>query len=96
MKLPRPRFTVRRLMMAVAIVAISFAIWIGLGRRRVQFHNLANHHLALVGPITTSSSHPEPTFGSPKARYHNELYIKYERAARYPWLPVASDLPVPE
>jgi hypothetical protein len=29
------------------------------------------------------------------ARYHVELRRKYERAARYPWLPVAPDPPEP-
>ena len=28
--------------------------------------------------------------------YHMDLRYKYQRAARYPWLPVASDPPEPE
>jgi hypothetical protein len=30
------------------------------------------------------------------AAYHRVLRIKYEPAARYPWLPVEPDLQVPE
>jgi hypothetical protein len=29
-------------------------------------------------------------------RYHSELTAKYERAARYPWLPVTPDPPEPD
>lgn len=30
------------------------------------------------------------------AQHHDALVIKYERAARYPWLPVAPDPPEPQ
>ena len=30
------------------------------------------------------------------AHYHGQMRRKYERAARYPWLTVAPDPPVPE
>jgi hypothetical protein len=31
-----------------------------------------------------------------RADYHESLIVKYERAARYPWLPVAPDPPEPK
>jgi hypothetical protein len=34
--------------------------------------------------------------GEQMAAYHRELRLKYERAARYPWLAVGPDPPVPE
>jgi hypothetical protein len=34
--------------------------------------------------------------GEQMAAYHRALRLKYERAARYPWLPVGPDPPVPE
>jgi hypothetical protein len=34
--------------------------------------------------------------GEQMAAYHRNLRIKYERAARYPWLPVEPDAPVPD
>jgi hypothetical protein len=34
--------------------------------------------------------------GEQMSAYHRDLRIKYERAARYPWLPVDPDPPIPD
>jgi hypothetical protein len=44
MRLPRPRFTVRRLMIAVAIVAIFLGVWLWAERRRARLDALASWH----------------------------------------------------
>jgi hypothetical protein len=36
-----------------------------------------------------------PPFVPAMARYHDEMRVKYERAARHPWLPVEPD-PLPD
>ena len=44
MRLPRPRFTVRRLMIAIAIVAVFLGVWLWAERRRARFKALAHWH----------------------------------------------------
>jgi hypothetical protein len=89
MRLLRPRFTVRRLMVAVAVVGVVLGIGSDLDRRRRRFLDLRSYYRE-------------------KAVIHSECWTrivsmrdyylsrKYERAARYPWLPVAPDPPEPE
>jgi hypothetical protein len=86
MCLPRPRFTVRTLMIAVAIVAVAAAIAVGLRRRSQRFMRLAYDH--------EDMSYTRP--GDPVASYHDRLSWKYQQAARYPWLSVPPDPPEPE
>ena len=86
MPFPRVRFTVRRLMVAVAIVAVVSAMLI----RAAWFRALSDHHrsrIILVGP-------PSPQLE--RTLYHMEMSNKYAKAASHPWLPVASDPPEPE
>ena len=44
MRLPRPRFTLRRLMLAVAILALLLGVWLWGERRRARFSALAGWH----------------------------------------------------
>jgi hypothetical protein len=82
MKIPHPRFTVRRLMVAVAIVALPIGLW----GRSMAFARIAREHAAR-----------EKDFADARASsYHWNLAVKYERAAMYPWLPVAPDPPEPQ
>jgi hypothetical protein len=136
--MPRPRFTIRRMMVAVAVVGASLG-FIQL-RRLAKNHDVrAAHHArqeaALRACLDTvreevddggyrltfdegtvfasgvTSKAPLP-FGLPGrgvegayrtrdgwsrlAAWRGELRRKYERLARYPWLPVAPDPPIPE
>jgi hypothetical protein len=81
MKLPRVRFTVRRMMVAVAVLALAVGWWKQGERRRARFRALAIVHLIEAN---------EPT------DYHGRTAVKYMWATRYPWLPVAPDPPEPK
>jgi hypothetical protein len=89
MWLPRVRFTVRRMMVAVAVLAISMAA--GLRWFDLRSRARAYAFWAAVSPVS---------FKGPKgerlATHYDLLRLKYEWAARYPWLPVAPDPPEPE
>ena len=139
MRLPRVRFTVQRLMAAVAVVAIAFGAEM-TRRRSVSYRDKANRCASieagwrdggesydrsaakhkkdlreleayaegygghfreswkpLIDPATQSV-----TLASGKAEichrwaaYWGALRVKYERAARRPWLPVEPDPPLP-
>jgi hypothetical protein len=108
MRMPRVRFTVRRLMIAVAVAALLLGgdvLW----RKRAGYLARANveaasemQSRALIkvyeSAIETSAA-PSVADGyrhwvevhREEADYHGRLRRKYERAARYPWLPVEPD-----
>ena len=111
MRLPRPRFSVRRLMVAVAVVALA-RDRSSPGAAQLYLEKAANHEgfRALVLRSPDSITHWEdrwtaqregkparypwpggPPFVPSMAKYHDEMRLKYERAARYPWLPVSPD-----
>jgi hypothetical protein len=83
-----PRFTTRRMMVVVAIVAISMAATF----RWYDLHSKAKAYAwwAAISPMNFKGSK-----GERMAAYYTLLRVKYERAARYPWLPVAPDPPEP-
>jgi hypothetical protein len=97
MRLPRVRLTVRGLMVAVAIVGVVYGVMI---ERHSRFRKLASRHQAegeklLKMPIISfSGSEDDPVVR--RFEWHYSRQLKYERAARYPWLPVAPDPPEPE
>jgi hypothetical protein len=103
MRLTRPRFTVRRLMIAVAVVGLALATAIMM-RRSDEFRALAeeqadNEAASLEYADDARGEHGDQqrvARGEQMAVYHRALKIKYERAARYPWLPVAPDPPEPK
>jgi hypothetical protein len=87
MQLPRPRFTVRRMMVAVAILGLSLGF---LAERRARFLRVAAQHKSQTD--WPWAFHLPPGVVS----YDIEMQLKYERAARYPWLPVEPDPPRPK
>jgi hypothetical protein len=84
-----PRITVRRLMVAVAIFGIMAGGGVEARRRHDRFLAVAERHwwATLTWPLRLDPREFE---------WHRAMQAKYERAARYPWLPVAPDTPVPE
>ncbi len=115
MRFPRVRFTVRRMMVAVAIAAILLGLYgwvVRLRRMSVEFLAEARRHADMEKMLRTISGvsgrdslveiSPGPgvpwkrnTAGA-EADQEAALKLKYEHAARYPWLPVAPDPPEPE
>ena len=96
MKLPRPRFTVRRLMVVVAIVGIGLGVMI---ERRNRFRKIAARHHAEFQRLI--SLEPGAHYGPADLKmlvheWHYSMSAKYEDAARYPWLPVRPDRPEPD
>lgn len=81
MCLPRARFAVRRLMVAMAIVAVATVWWAEKSKGRIA---------PFMYKAVMHSVEPDPT------GYHARMVAKYEWAARYPWLPVWPDPPEPE
>jgi hypothetical protein len=108
MRLARLRFTMGRMMVAVAILAIL--AWGGIvgEKRRAHFRDLTTKY-ARLGAISSAfhGSVPdgddfERQMKAAAARsaklgpYYAEMVRKYRNAERYPWLPVAPDAPEPE
>ncbi len=114
MRVPRVRFTVRRLMVVVAVVALAFGI-VRLWALRQLYLQKAAEHAGFRAYVLNSpdsirhwefrwtdqrmgqpASYPWPAgppFVPAITKYHDDMRIKYERAARYPWLPVEPDPP---
>jgi hypothetical protein len=130
MRLPRLRFTVRRLMLSVALAGLAmggsgwgYRMWwlSGVHARTALFHKswvgryrtreavilqaigkiekvVAEHSAAepvLVAPPHIARHREDAADYARKAHYRAALVRKYERAARFPWLPVEPDPPEP-
>jgi hypothetical protein len=116
MKLPRVQLTVRRLIVAVALVALLLGAARLWALRQLYLERAAGHAgfraLVLRSPqdiqywesrwTDRRAGRPArypwpagPPFVPAIARYHDDMKVKYERAAARPWLPVGSDPPEP-
>lgn len=92
MRLPRPRFTVRRLMVLVALLGALLGVGIEGNRRMTRFSRRAFYHrVNAMGPGVDLG----PAFERKRA-WHEQMERKYDYAAGHPWLPVAADPPPPE
>jgi hypothetical protein len=103
--------TTRRWMIVVAVAALIMTR-AEVRRRQNEFQRLAAHHkkersLIVAGRGRKSGDieiwlRHDPSKNSWrlssvwKAVYHSRMREKYERAARYPWLPVEPDPPEPK
>ena len=103
MPLPRVRFTVRRLMVAVAIAGLIWGSGLFILRRSERFrwlerhHDMRTSHHIITTPYYTALWNGVGERVSPgKARWHVEMARKYDFAARFPFLPVPPDPPEPE
>ena len=101
MRMPRFRFTVRRMMVAVAIVAMLLGAWAALARRTANLRQVALEHGQKAGrleieTVTSAISQGEAARRMEIVHWHDAMSAKYERAARYPWLTVAPDPPEPK
>jgi hypothetical protein len=90
MRLPRPRYTVRRLMVAVAIIAV--ATYAGIVVWRIETYAMrADAHARHL-----NSGHSFEYDSTDLIQWHERMRLKYENAARNPWLPIAPDPPEPK
>jgi type II secretory pathway component PulJ len=92
MRLPRVRFTVRRMMVAVTLVAILLAVVI---RRRDYCLRMAARY-AQEEARTRSDLQSARALGPAMlavhvAAQHGELRRRYQRAASRPWEPLPDD-----
>jgi hypothetical protein len=90
-KVPRVQFTIRRLMIAVALMALVAGLFAGLERRRLRLLDVARVH---ADPIRVMTA--ETDIDRPEWQWHFAMYAKYSQAARRPWLPLAPDPPEPK
>ena len=100
MRVLRPRFILRRSMAAVAITGLVFGIEI-TRQRREGFLDRARiwdntEFVCRQAADNEPGTHGDPATMGRLAEYAHSLRMKYERASRYPWLPVAPDPHEPE
>jgi hypothetical protein len=103
MRLPRPRFTLSRLMVAVAIAGVVMAIPIGMKRRTEAFQAIAERHSSIDYGFRRNEG-PEPRWTDSEGKrvttdrvnWHRHLASKYRHAALYPLQLVEPDPPEPE
>lgn len=94
MRIPRVRFTIRALMIAVVLVATILGSGIELWNRSQRFHAMADFHYAM-----TINGRPEE-LGSAiivrdkrraaRNQWHEMMGRKYDSASSHPWCPVVS------
>jgi hypothetical protein len=107
MRVTRVRFTVRRMMVAVAVMAVVLSAADQLRRRRESFVQRAEESKRRVSAAyrdEQSARVGNPFDFDPRtttaysqwAEHHSAMREKYERAAASPWLFVGPDPPEPD
>jgi hypothetical protein len=99
--MPRIRFGVQRMMIAIAIVGVL--VWAGIMlRRSAEYRAIAAQHASTEkywSTVGSQATEPLIDGGSwtrdERVKFFRDLRLKYERAARYPWLSVEPDPPFP-
>ena len=98
----RPRFTVKRLMVTVAIMGV----FLGLIIKSSEWSEHRRHRFSITRDEFTldyelaeqQSRHPDiaKRMDPRLVAYYDFMKGKYEAAARHPWLPLWPDPPKPE
>ncbi len=102
MAFPRVRFTVRRMMVAVAVVGVVLCLHLYLREKADPlsrgYREIADRHEMRLHQISMDIVYrpAEKARWMLHAAHHAAMVEKYSRAARYPFLPVAPDPPEPE
>ncbi len=91
MRLPRMQLTIRRMMIAVAVLGVAFSIPVALRRRSEAFSRIGKAHFDAANTLIFEARRPASVIF-----WHIELGKKYQAAATRPWLLVESDPPKPE
>ena len=97
----RPRITVRRLMVAVALLAAVLGLGVESKRRQERFAALAAYHAGFYRGSIFIGGTPEDSkefhaWLISDFDWHATMAEKYRLAARYPFLPVLPDPPEPK
>src|SRR4051794_17412363 len=106
MRLPRVRFTLRRMMVAVAILSVACASPL-IAKRSSEYRELARFHEEREAYFSPGYDHsgecsfppsppPSPERQAHLRRIHARMKDKYFRAAYRPWESVAPDPPISE
>jgi hypothetical protein len=98
MTLPRVRFTVRRLMVAVAVAAVVLG-GLAYAARLAQLRRLYYRRATELRYAEQTYRHPsyrDEVQDVAAANRLGQMAEKYEKAADRPWLPVAPDPAEPE
>ena len=98
-RLPRLRLSLRWMMALVAVVALG--LWVERMRELSQIYEMTSRsYESLCLPVfSVDTALPAGEIEDWERRYREyqgAMREKYRRAARFPWLPVAPDLPYPE
>jgi hypothetical protein len=80
-------------MIAVAVFGMITGLVIERERRRTRFIQMAARHYRAYAQFMPNG--PQIEDEPPRVAYHHSMGIKYEQAARHPWLPVWPDPPDP-
>lgn len=92
MRVPRVRFTVRVLMLAVAIASMVLGV---LVERKQRFLQIASDHRDQArlwfALFEGSGGSGGLSYEAAKFGWHMRMQSKYEDAARSPWLPIKPD-----
>ena len=99
MRLTRPRFTVRRMMVLVAVISLilggevkrrQWAVWSEHSREKSRFHQskAAGARGICIDAFTTP---PGFVTDEVSAQYHDRMAQKWGEAARRPWSSVRAD-----
>jgi hypothetical protein len=91
--MPRLRFTVRRMMVAVAIAALIVGAEAWRRRTRDYYRAKAMHFYAKANELLLSKDGFERH--RDRYSYYLRMSLKYAKAHNRPWLPVAPDPPEP-
>jgi hypothetical protein len=88
MRLPRVRFSVRGMMLAVAALALVLGAAAWVTERGARFTRLRHYYVTLVGRELASAG-----YYTDRAHWAHRLELKYENAALRPWATVDPDEP---
>ncbi len=93
----RLRFTIQRLMIAVAVVAIIIFAAQSLQRRARFLALAADAKGKMIQRATRYDFWGNPTLaGTKQSGHYRDIASKYEQAARYPWIYVSPDSTEPD
>ena len=100
MNVKMPKFTIRRLMIAVAIAGVGLGWHHWMHLRAAKFQSRANWHFlrwrTLCDPIPVQEATKPGWKFPPRVGYHFTMFMKYFNGADHPWLPIAPDPPEPK